>query len=79
LWSSGAYESTPYGYFHKMMNSTSTPQTASTYASRVTFDHYNIERGPEVLQRELPKGKRTNFEGYDVKIPKNSIKLSYDN
>ena len=30
--------------------------------SNVNFDHFNIETGKEVVDRELPKGKRTNFE-----------------
>lgn len=33
-----------------------------SFKSRVHFDHFNIERGKEVVDRELPKGKRTNFD-----------------
>ncbi|OWZ08583.1 hypothetical protein PHMEG_00018846 [Phytophthora megakarya] len=73
LWPMGVFESTPYGYFHKMMNSTATSEGSKTYASHVKLDHYNIEKGYEVVRQELPKGKRTNFEG--LKIPKSSIHL----
>ncbi|KAG6963437.1 hypothetical protein JG687_00006569 [Phytophthora cactorum] len=50
LWSKGEFESTPYGYFHKMMNSTASSDGSKTYASHVKLDHYNIEKGPEVLR-----------------------------
>ncbi|KAF1788345.1 hypothetical protein GQ600_19905 [Phytophthora cactorum] len=74
LWSKGEFESTPYGYFHKMMNSTASSDGSKTYASHVKLDHYNIEKGPEVLRQELPKGKRTNFDGY--KIPKTTFQIN---
>ncbi|KAL4116511.1 hypothetical protein PRIC2_011964 [Phytophthora ramorum] len=74
LWSNGVFESTPYGYFHKMMNSTASSEGSKTYASQVKLDHYNIEKGPEILRQELPKGKRTNFDGH--KIPKTTIQLT---
>ncbi|KAJ0396171.1 hypothetical protein P43SY_006214 [Pythium insidiosum] len=77
LWSRGVFESTPYGYFHKMMGSRPTSESAKTHASRVKFDHYNIEYGADAVQRELPKGKRTNFEGYAT-IPKTTIELRLD-
>ncbi|ETI41147.1 hypothetical protein L917_12973 [Phytophthora nicotianae] len=74
LWSKGEFESTPYGYFHKMMNSTASSEGSKTYASHVKLDHYNIEKGLEVLRQELPKGKRTNFDGY--KIPKSTFQIN---
>ncbi|GMF59460.1 unnamed protein product [Phytophthora fragariaefolia] len=74
LWSKGVYESTPYGYFHKMMNSTASSEGSKTYASRVKLDHYNIEQGPEILRKEQPRGKRTNFDGH--KLPKTTIQLT---
>ncbi|KAL3669245.1 hypothetical protein V7S43_005628 [Phytophthora oleae] len=74
LWSKGVYESTPYGYFHKMMNSTASSEGSKTYASRVKLDHYNIEKGSEVLRQELPKGKRTTFDGH--KVPKTTIQIT---
>ncbi|KAF4318068.1 hypothetical protein BBO99_00005592 [Phytophthora kernoviae] len=74
LWAKGEYESTPYGYFHKMMNSTASAEGSKTYASHVKLDHYNIEKGAEVLRQELPKGKRTNFDG--LKVPKTSFQLN---
>ncbi|KAG1707867.1 hypothetical protein DVH05_024518 [Phytophthora capsici] len=74
LWSKGVYESTPYGYFHKMMSSTASSEGSKTYASRVKLDHYNIEKGSEVLRQELPKGKRTTFDGH--KVPKPTIQIT---
>ncbi|KAG7398354.1 hypothetical protein PHYBOEH_011262 [Phytophthora boehmeriae] len=74
LWAKGEYESTPYGYFHKMMNSTASAEGSKTYASHVKLDHYNYEKGADVLRQELPKGKRTNFEG--LKVPKTSLQLN---
>ncbi|RLN87476.1 hypothetical protein BBJ28_00021999 [Nothophytophthora sp. Chile5] len=73
LWSRGVFESTPYGYFHKMMSSTASSEGSKTYASRVKLDHYNVETGAEVVSQELPKGKRTNFDGYT--IPQTTIQL----
>lgn len=73
LWSKGVFESTPYGYFHKMMNSTASLESVKTHASRVKLDHYNIDIGPEAVARELPKGKRTNFDG--CVLPKTTIQL----
>lgn len=75
LWSKGVFESTPYGYFHKMMGSTASPEGARAYASRVKQDHYDVETGPEVLRKELPRGKRTDFDGHAV-VPKTTIQLS---
>lgn len=31
--------------------------------SRVPFDHYNIPTGSEILNRELPRGKRIQCDG----------------
>lgn len=73
LWAKGAYENTPYGYFHKILNSSATSEGSKTYASRVIFDHYHIEKGPEILRQELPKGKRTTFDG--VKVPKTTFQI----
>uniref|UniRef100_K3W8N9 Uncharacterized protein n=1 Tax=Globisporangium ultimum (strain ATCC 200006 / CBS 805.95 / DAOM BR144) TaxID=431595 RepID=K3W8N9_GLOUD len=75
LWSKGVYESTPYGYFHKMMSSTANAESSKTYASRVKLDHYNVDTGPEVVQQELPRGKRTNFDGCAI-VPKTTIQLT---
>lgn len=70
------YESTPYGYFHKMMNSTANADSSKTYASRVKLDHYNVDTGPEAVRKELPRGKRTTFDGYAVVVPKTTIQLT---
>ncbi|CAK4997452.1 unnamed protein product [Aphanomyces euteiches] len=63
LWAKGIFESTPYGYFNKMMASTISEESSKTYQSRVKFDHYGIEQGSATLNQEFPKGKRTTFGG----------------
>ncbi|KAF0687626.1 Aste57867_20610 [Aphanomyces stellatus] len=63
LWANGVFESTPYGYFNKMMASTISDECSKTYESRVKFDHYDIEKGLGTLNKEFPKGKRTTFNG----------------
>lgn len=75
LWSKGVFESTPYGYFHKRMGNTGSSEGAKANASRVKQDHYDVETGPEVLRKELPRGKRTNFDGHAI-VPKTTIQLS---
>ena len=53
-------ESTPYGHFNKMMAAADgAPRGGSSQRSRVNFDHYNVATGSEVMDRELPKPKRT--------------------
>lgn len=76
LWSKGVFESTPYGYFHKMMSSTSSTGGARTAASRVKLDHDTIEFGPEAVRREMPRGKRTDFGRHGVDVRRASIELS---
>lgn len=76
LWSKGVLESTPYGYFHKMMTSTASASGARTQASHIKFDHDAIETGPEVVARELPRGKRVDFARHGVNVQRTSIELS---
>lgn len=76
LWSAGVFESTPYGYFHKMMSSTASSGGAHTSASRVKLDHDTIEVGPEAVRREMPGGKRTDFARHGVDVRRASIELS---
>ncbi|TYZ65994.1 hypothetical protein PybrP1_007445 [[Pythium] brassicae (nom. inval.)] len=76
LWSAGVFESTPYGYFHRPAVSRSSDGGAQTYASRVKLDQYDVETGAEVLRKEFPRGKRTDFEAHAVRIPKTTIQLS---
>lgn len=54
-------DSTPYGRFDR----TVAPVTErdGAYASRVNFEHYNIARDPEALNREFPRGKRVHCSG----------------
>ncbi|OQS05305.1 phosphatase PTC7 family protein, partial [Thraustotheca clavata] len=67
LWASGTFESTPYGYFNKMMNSTISEEGSKTYESCIKLDHYNVDKSFQTLNNEFPKGKRTQFEGLDRK------------
>jgi len=61
-WGTGRIESTPHGFFEKMMtkNTTSGPPKAvsGTFKSSVKFDDYNPVRGK--VDSEFPKGKRMN-------------------
>jgi hypothetical protein len=59
-WGTGRIESTPHGFFEKMMSkSTQAPKPVSgTFKSMVKFDDYQFERGIAPLQAEFPKGKR---------------------
>lgn len=66
LWSTEKIKGTPHGIFSKMISSTNkrheeagAAQLQTKREARINFDHYNIARGKEVLQAELPKGKRT--------------------
>eukprot|EP00981_Chlorochromonas_danica_P010734 scaffold3351_cov160-Ochromonas_danica.AAC.2 len=70
-WASGKIEATPYGTFAKMMNKPH-PSTASspnregssditrnaTLRSHIFFDHYSYPKGRDVIDAEMPKGKR---------------------
>ncbi|OQR94625.1 phosphatase PTC7 family protein [Achlya hypogyna] len=67
LWAAGTFESTPYGYFNKMMSSTMSEEGSKTYESRVKFDHYDVDKTSATLNGEFPRGKRTIFEGVDRK------------
>ncbi|EQC41887.1 hypothetical protein SDRG_00743 [Saprolegnia diclina VS20] len=65
LYASGTFESTPYGYFNKMMSSTLSDEGSKTYESRVKLDHYHIDKTTETLNGEFPRGKRTTFDHVD--------------
>lgn len=56
LWASGKLEATPHGRFSKMMGA----QAGSNRKmdSKVVFDDYNYETGKNILNSEMPKGKR---------------------
>ncbi|ETV67662.1 hypothetical protein, variant [Aphanomyces astaci] len=75
LWASGIFESTPYGYFNKMMASTISAESSKTYESRVKFDHYDIEKGLGTLNKEFPKGKQTTFNGVSGLKSKDQVRL----
>ena len=53
-------DATPYGHFNKMMAAADgAPRGSSAQRSRINFDHFNVETGRAVMDRELPKPKRT--------------------
>lgn len=56
LWASGKIEGTPHGRFMKMMNTKE--KLTDTMTSKVFFDDYNFKKGKEVVDAEMPKGKR---------------------
>ena len=62
-WATGKIESTPHGIFSKMMNkqrpNDGEREKSQTYDSHIHLDHYNVQKGKEVLLKEYPKGKRT--------------------
>jgi len=56
LWASGKIEGTPHGRFMKMMNTKS--KLTDTMTSKLVFDDYNFKKGKDVVDTEMPKGKR---------------------
>ena len=50
--------STPYGRFDRISQPLA---EQNPYVSRVNFEHFDIAHDPEVLAREFPRGKRTQF------------------
>lgn len=63
-WGTGRIESTPHGFFAKMMAkkdlaASGPPQEVSqTWKSVIPMDHYNVARGRAAVDVEMPKGKR---------------------
>jgi hypothetical protein len=62
-WATGKIEATPHGTFARMMDESSQKRDKSqklkTFASSIVFDHYNIPKGKEVLDAEMPVGKKS--------------------
>jgi hypothetical protein len=65
LWAAGKIEATPYGSFAKLMKSTNhtnngnqEQQKSKTMQSHIFFDHYTFPKGRDVIDAEMPKGKR---------------------
>lgn len=68
LWGTGKIESTPHGFFAKIMKQNKNPgamdaaavkQESKTWTSHIPFDHYNVAKGKAVTDQEFPVGKRT--------------------
>jgi len=63
-------ESTPHGHYSKMfdseqghnVNQAMIDKKNQLLATKIKIDHYNYPVGKDVLTRELPKGKRVNYE-----------------
>ena len=49
-------ESTPYGRMGKVQRPTNAP--AYALFNRVSYDQWNVESGMDVLNKEMPLGKR---------------------
>lgn len=63
MWASGKIESTPHGYFSKLIGSAgkdSHPVPANA-KSRVQLDHFTYPTDRAAVDAEFPKGKRTDF------------------
>ena len=56
---------TPYGRFDRVV--APEPVLDPSKMSRVNFEHYNVKVGRDVLDREFPRGKRTDCGGRDMR------------
>ncbi|CAK9060723.1 Protein FAM228B [Durusdinium trenchii] len=71
MWASGKVESTPHGYFSKLMSSSkggsssgnqeADAERAQMYKSRSGQDHFEFPKSREAIDAEFPRGKRTDF------------------
>ena len=74
MWGSGKIESTPHGHFAKLMatggddNASSQRESARDYQSTFHLDHFDYPVGKDAIDREFPKGKRTNFENLPFQV-----------
>jgi hypothetical protein len=59
-WGTGRIESTPHGFFAKMMarGPPLSTEVSGTWKSEVTFNHFDMARGKAAIDAEFPKGKR---------------------
>ena len=56
-------DATPYGRFDRVPAGASWSPRDGIKLSRVNMEHYDVERGVEVLDREFPRGKRIAIDG----------------
>mmetsp|Transcript_28313 Transcript_28313/g.63238 ORF Transcript_28313/g.63238 Transcript_28313/m.63238 type:complete len:316 (-) Transcript_28313:297-1244(-) len=67
-WGTGRIESTPHGFFAKMMAKSDRPPPTEpnpTFKSMVHFDHYHHPRNSKAaVDAEFPKGRRTTLNVY---------------
>ena len=68
MWGQGRLESTPHGYFAKLMKTREPGEQSSSSSSKgrrnrttVAMDHFSFPKGKEAIDREFPRGKRTDF------------------
>ena len=64
MWSQ--LDSTPYGRFDRLPPP-APPELLKMHMSRVNFEHFNVAKGKDVLDREFPRGKRVQDHQREVK------------
>lgn len=57
-WLTGKIEATPHGIFEKMMKENPNKPIPKANNSKVTFDDYSYKTGKEVMDKEMPRGKK---------------------
>ena len=71
-WGAGKIESTPHGYFAKLMDEAKPPAgdkgKSKTFESNIPFDHYNVSVGSAATDKEFPVGKRTHHVPTTIKL-----------
>ena len=67
-WGAGRIESTPHGFFAKMMAKKDAAahgppkEVSGTWKSVIPMDHYNVAKDRASVDAEVPKGKRMNIQ-----------------
>lgn len=61
LWATGKIEATPHGVSMKMINAVAVPRSVKSKSmeSSLKFDHYDFPKGDDAVQKEMPRGKKT--------------------
>lgn len=57
-WLTGKIEATPHGIFEKMMKENPNKPVPKVNNSKVTFDDFAYKTGKEVMDKEMPRGKK---------------------
>lgn len=80
MWATGKVESTPHGYFAKLMadpkerrsnagDADGEGSSADPYASNIDMDHFAYPRGKDAIDAEFPRGKRTDYPALERDQP----------